>query len=176
MNTLKKWCGYSVVFLFFFGSIGCKQQHSNSSTTVQESNPVSLSVLDTSEAVSPVFHTSHELKKQNAPFSDVVEVGNLFFLSGQIGMDHNTREVVEGGIVAETTQALENIKSVLAHHNLQMEDVVKATVILADIDEFSDVNTIYTNYFPKKPARTTFAASGLARNARIEIDVIAVKR
>lgn len=123
----------------------------------------------------PIFHKSHEPKKKNAPFSDIVQVGNLFFLSGQVGMDHSIRELVKGGIVTETKQTLENIKAVLAHHNLTMNDVVKCTVVLSDIEDFAAFNSVYKEYFPQKPARTTFAAKGLAVNAKIEIECIAVK-
>lgn len=123
----------------------------------------------------PVFHPSHEPKKQQAPFSDVVEVGDFYFLSGQIGIDHISREMVEGGIEAETRQCLENIKAVLAQHNLEMKDVVKALVILDDIEDFAAFNKIYREYFPQKPARTTFAAEALALGAKIEIEVVAVK-
>jgi len=122
-----------------------------------------------------VFHKTHEPKKSGAPFSDAVQVGNLFFLSGQVGMDHTTRKLVEGGIKEETKQTLENIKSVLNHHGMQMKDVVKCTVILSDIEDFSAFNLIYKTYFPQKPARTTFAAKGLAVGAKIEIECVAVK-
>ncbi|GAA4274291.1 RidA family protein [Aquimarina gracilis] len=128
------------------------------------------------ESSRAIFHKTHEPKKSEAPFSDAVQVGNLFFLSGQVGMDHNTRKLVPGGIKAETTQTLENIKSVLEHHDMQMKDVVKCTVILSDIDDFSAFNAIYKTYFPQKPARTTFAAKGLAVRAKIEIECIAVKQ
>ncbi len=122
-----------------------------------------------------IFHESHEVKKKSAPFSDAVEVGNLFFLAGQIGMDHSTRTMVQGGIQAETKQAIMNIKEVLQQHGLTLDHVVKCTVILSSMDNFAAFNEIYASYFTKKPARTTFAANGLARNAMIEIDVIAVK-
>jgi|GEM_PF-449036 len=122
-----------------------------------------------------IFHDSHEPKKKSAPFSDAVQVENLYFLSGQIGMDHATRTLVTGGIEAETKQTLENIKAVLEQHDLAMKDVVKATVILDTISDFSVFNEIYKQYFPQKPARTTFAAEGLARGAKIEIEVVAVK-
>lgn len=121
------------------------------------------------------FHKSHELKKASAPFSDVVQVGNTYYLSGQIGMDHSSRTLVPGGITAETTQTLENIKDVLAQHEMEMSQVVKAMVILDDINDFAAFNEIYATYFPQKPARTTFAAEALARGAKIEIEVIAVK-
>ncbi|WP_062053118.1 Rid family detoxifying hydrolase [Aquimarina longa] len=124
---------------------------------------------------STVFHKTHEPKKSKAPFSDIVQVGNMYFLSGQIGMDHSTRKLVEGGIASETKQTLENIKAVLEYHNLPMENVVKCTVILAEIEDFSVFNEIYKTYFPQKPARTTFAAKELARGAKIEIECIAVR-
>ncbi len=122
-----------------------------------------------------IFHKTHEPKKSGTPFSDAVQVGNLFFLSGQIGMNHTTRKLVAGGIKAETKQTLENIKAVLEHHNMGMNNVVKCTVILADIEDFSAFNEVYKTYFPQKPARTTFAAKGLAVGAKIEIECIAVQ-
>ncbi len=128
------------------------------------------------ESSNVIFHQTHEPKKSQAPFSDAVQVGNLFFLSGQVGMNHTTRKLAEGGIEAETKQTLENIKAVLEHHGMQMNDVVKCTVILVDIEDFSKFNTIYKTYFPQKPARTTFAAKGLAIGAKIEIECIAVKQ
>ncbi|MGH1384817.1 RidA family protein [Kordia sp.] len=121
------------------------------------------------------FHKSHLTERQNTPFSAAVETENLLFLSGQIGKDHIKGMLVSGGIKAETKQALENIKAVLAQHNSSLDRVVKCTVILADINDFKDFNSIYVQYFPNKPARTTFAAGGLAIGAKIEIDVIAAK-
>ncbi|WP_460218332.1 RidA family protein [Psychroserpens sp. MEBiC05023] len=122
-----------------------------------------------------IFHKSHEVKKANAPFSDVVEANGFLFLAGQVGMDHSTRTLVNGGIENETRQCLENIKAVLAQHDSSLDRVVKCTVILKDINDFRAFNEVYVTYFPNKPARTTFAASGLAVGANIEIDVIAVK-
>lgn len=122
-----------------------------------------------------VFHKTHEVKKANAPFSDVVQVGDLYFLSGQIGMDHSTRKLVEGGIEAETKQTLENIKAVLGQHDMDMSNVVKALVVLDSIEYFGRFNEIYKTYLPQKPARTTFAAEALAAGAAIEIEVVAVK-
>ncbi|RMB61100.1 RidA family protein [Dokdonia sinensis] len=121
------------------------------------------------------FHKTHEPKKENAPFSDIVQVGNLYFLSGQIGMNHTERVLVEGGITIETKQTLENIKAVLAQHDMDMSNVVKALVILDNIDDFQAFNKVYKTYFPQKPARTTFAAEALAAGALIEIEVVAVK-
>lgn len=122
-----------------------------------------------------VFHKSHEPKRQQVTFSDAVETDGFLFLAGQIGKNHKTGKLVEGGITSETIQAIENIKAVLEFHNLSLDHVVKCTVILKDIDDFSTFNDIYSQYFTKKPARTTFAAANLAANASIEIDVIAAK-
>ncbi|MCW5520972.1 RidA family protein [Aureitalea sp. L0-47] len=122
-----------------------------------------------------VFHPSHEPSRADKPFSDAVQAGSTFYLTGQIGLDHSTGKLVEGGIEAETRQTLENIKDVLAYHNMEMNDVVKATVILDSIGDFSAFNSIYIHYFPNKPARTTFAAESIARNAKIEIEVVAFR-
>ena len=153
----------SILVLFIFCSCTHTQQ-----------TPEALQA-DHPQKTEPIFHQSHEPKKQDAPFSDIVQVGDLYFLSGQIGMDHSTRTLVEGGIKAETTQTLENIKTVLQQHGMDMSNVVKALVILDDIDDFAAFNAIYRTYLPQKPARTTFAAEALAVGAKIEIEVIAVK-
>nr|WP_299070511.1 Rid family detoxifying hydrolase [uncultured Allomuricauda sp.] len=131
--------------------------------------------LYSQEKTEIIFHKSHEIKKQTAPYSDAVQVGNTFFLAGQLGMDHSTRTMVEGGITSETEQAIKNIEEVLAQHGLTLDNVVKCTVVLSTMDDFSVFNEVYSKFFVKKPARTTFAASGLALNAKIEIDVIAVQ-
>lgn len=128
-----------------------------------------------SEKSEIIFHKSHEPSRSNVPFSDAVETENLFFLTGQIGKIHKTGQLVSGGIEAETKQVIENIKDVLEYHNLSLEKVVKCTVILKDIEDFNAFNSVYTTYFTNKPARTTFAAAGLAGGASIEIDVIATK-
>ena len=122
-----------------------------------------------------IFHKSHEPSRANVPFSDAVETDDLLFLTGQIGKDHKKGQLVSGGIEAETKQAIENIKAVLEHHNLDLDNVVKCTVILKDINDFKAFNSVYIQYFKKKPARTSFAASDLAGGASIEIDVIATK-
>ena len=122
-----------------------------------------------------IFHKSHESSRANVPFSDAVETENLLFLTGQIGKNHKTGQLVSGGIEAETKQVIENIKDVLEYHNLSLDQVVKCTVILKNIDDFKAFNSVYTSYFTKKPARTTYAAAGLAGGASIEIDVIAAK-
>ena len=143
----------------------------------QERHSLTRTAPDTTAVVSekPVFHESHEITKKEAPFSDIVQVGNMYFLSGQIGLNQKERTLVSGGITNETTQTLENIKEVLKQHGMDMSNVVKAQVILDDIQDFKAFNDIYITYFPQKPARTTFAAEALALGATIEIEVIAVK-
>ncbi|MGB0892720.1 MAG: RidA family protein [Flavobacteriaceae bacterium] len=122
-----------------------------------------------------IFHKSKLERKKNAPFSDAVSVGNTLYLAGQVGINPETKKLPEGGIKAETIQALENIKAVLKHHGSDLDHVVKCTVILADLKDFAEFNKIFRKYFPKnKPARTTFAANLLV-GCKIEIDVIAVK-
>lgn len=123
-----------------------------------------------------IHHPSHEKSRQNVPFSDAVQVNNLFFLTGQIGKNHTTGKIVEGGIEAETKQALKNIEAVLHQHKLRLNDVVKCTVILSDINDFSKMNTIYRTFFKENlPARTTFAAN-LVAGAKIEIEVVAARK
>jgi len=111
----------------------------------------------------------------NLPFSEAVQVGDLLFLSGQLGMAPGTREVVPGGIGPETKQTLENIKATLERHGSSMSRVVKCTVFLADIAEWAAMNEVYVTYFPTNPpARSALGSSGLAMGARTEIECIAV--
>ncbi len=152
------------VLLFLLISVGCDESMRQTEFKMSSSSPAT------------VFHPSHEPKKKEAPFSDAVQVGNLYFLSGQIGMDHSTRSLVTGGIQSETEQTLKNIEAVLQQHGMALKDVVKVTVILDDIEDFSAFNEVYRTYLPQKPARTTFAADALAAGAKIEIEVVAVKR
>ena len=112
--------------------------------------------------------------RPGAVFSQAVRVGDVIYLSGQIGADSAGR-LVPGGLQTEARQALNNIKSTLDKIGSGMDRVVKCTVFLADIKDYSDFNEIYASYFrARKPARSAFAASGLALNARVEIDCIAV--
>jgi len=107
------------------------------------------------------------------PFSPAVRVGNLLFLAGQIGTDASGK-VVAGGIQAEARQALNNIKDVLEKSGSSMDRVAKCTVFMADMKEWDRMNVVYASFFPKnKPARSAFGATGLALNARVEIECIA---
>ena len=106
------------------------------------------------------------------PFSPAVRVGNMLYLSGQIGTpDASAGTLVPGGIEAETRQTLENIKDVLQRTGSSMDRVVKCTVMMADMREWDRMNVIYATYFPThKPARSALGANGLALGARVEIE------
>ena len=107
-------------------------------------------------------------------FPHAKRVGNLLFLSGQIGTDTSNR-LVPGGLQTEARQALNNIKRVLEQNGSSLDRVVKCTVFLADIREWQDFNEIYVTYFrARKPARSAMGASGLALGARVEIECIGV--
>ena len=107
------------------------------------------------------------------PFSPAVRVGNVLYLSGQIGTD-STGRLVPGGIGPETRQTMENIRDVLARTGSSLDRVVKCTVMMADMAEWPAMNAIYTTYFPThKPARSALGANGLALGARVEIECIA---
>jgi reactive intermediate/imine deaminase len=111
---------------------------------------------------------------RRVPFSEAVRVGNMLYLAGQIGMDA-AGSVVPGGIAAETRQAMENIRTTLERYSSSLDRVVKATVMLADMAEWGEMNQVYVTYFDEHlPARSAFGAAGLALGARVEIECIAV--
>ena len=111
---------------------------------------------------------------EDYPFSAAVRVGNLLFVSGAIGIDAATGQLVEGGIQPETRQTLENIAASLEMFGSSMDNVVKCTVFLADIGEWAAMNEVYKEFFTNKPARSALGTSGLALGARTEIECIAV--
>ena len=108
------------------------------------------------------------------PFSDAVRVGHMLYLSGKIGNIPGTPELAEGGIQGETRQTLENISRTLETFGSSMDRVVKCTVFLADMAEWGAMNEVYKTYFENPPARSALGASGLALDARVEIECIAV--
>ena len=106
--------------------------------------------------------------------SPAVRSGNLVFLSGQLGRKPGSATVVPGGIQAETEQAFENIRGVLGQIGLGLDDVVKCTVFLVDLEDYPAMNDVYMRHFSKDPpARSAMAVSGLARDARVEIECVA---
>src|SRR5688572_28764438 len=122
----------------------------------------------------PVFLPSADQALRGLPFSDAVRVGDLLFLSGKVGTIPGKTELAPGGIAAETRQTMESIKATLIANGSSLDRVVKCTVMLADIREWAAMNEVYSQYFPNhRPARSSFGASGLALNARVEIECIA---
>ena len=125
-------------------------------------------------ARAPEFFPSPENASLSLPFSEAVRAGDFLFVSGQIGNLPGKRELAPGGIAAESEQALANIEAILARHGASIDSVVKCTVFLADIRDWSAFNDVYRRHFPRRlPARSALAAGGLVLGARVEIDCIA---
>lgn len=122
----------------------------------------------------PQFLNSPRAVELDRPFSEAVRAGDFLFLSGQIGDVPETGKLAEGGLEAEARQTLINVKRVLESNGASLQDVVKCTVFLADIAEWPAFNAVYRQFFQKPfPARSALAASGLAMNARVELECIA---
>ncbi len=117
--------------------------------------------------------TSPEYREMNLPFSEAVRVGDLLFLSGDIGLVPGSGKLAPGGIGPETSQTLENIRVKLEKYGSSMDRVVKCTVFLADIGEWAAMNEVYREFFANPPARSALGVSGLALDARVEIECIA---
>lgn len=109
------------------------------------------------------------------PYSQAVTAGGFVFTSGQIPLDPQTGEFVAGGIAEQTEQVIKNLSAVLEEAGTSLDRVVKTTVFLADMNDFAAMNEVYGRYFEaEKPARSTVQAAALPRNARVEIDVVAL--
>ena len=105
-----------------------------------------------------------------------MKINDVIILSGVVGNIPGNESVVEGGIQAETRQALENIKSILQHYDLTMDNIVKCTCMIDDISEWGQMNEVYKTYFTKnKPSRSAFGADGLALGAKLELECWAVE-
>jgi 2-iminobutanoate/2-iminopropanoate deaminase len=117
---------------------------------------------------------SENAPKAIGPYSQAVRAGNLLFLSGQIPLDPATMQLVEGPIGVQTERVLNNLKAVLEAAGLTLEHVVKTTVFMKNLVEFSKMNEVYAQFFPDHaPARSTIQAAELPRDVQIEIDAIA---
>lgn len=124
----------------------------------------------------PVFYSNPAFKEKGYPFSESVEVGGFVFLSGQLGTDPATGELVEGGIEPEARQAMENIKAALERRDLTFADVVKCTVMIDEMADWPAFNTVYGDYFDGDfPARSAFGAEALALGAAVEVECIAAR-
>ena len=109
------------------------------------------------------------------PYSQAVRAGNLVFASGQIPIDPATGQFVPGGIAEQTEQVLRNLTAVFEGAGLTLKQVIKTTVFLADMDDFTAMNEVYGRFFVERPpARATVEAARLPRDARVEIEAIAV--
>jgi 2-iminobutanoate/2-iminopropanoate deaminase len=120
------------------------------------------------------FLNSGKVVPNTLPFSEAVRAGDTLYLSGQVGIKPGTMQLVPGGIREEARQTLENIKSSLEANGYSMRNIVKCTVMLADIGEWATFNEVYKTFFATPyPARSAFGASGLALGARVEVECIA---
>ena len=110
------------------------------------------------------------------PYSQAIKHENMLFVSGQIGLDKATNSISDLGIEEETKLVMENIKSIIKQAEYSMDDIVKCTIFLSDMNIFSDVNKIYSQYFSQPyPARETVEVTKLPKNANVEISAIAIK-
>ena len=110
------------------------------------------------------------------PYSQAIQAGNTVYVSGQLPIDPATGAFAGADIAAQTRQSLTNIRSILAEAGYSMTDVVKTTVLLADITEFAAMNAVYAEFFTAPfPARAAFQVAALPKNALVEIECVAVK-
>jgi 2-iminobutanoate/2-iminopropanoate deaminase len=108
------------------------------------------------------------------PYSQATRAGGLLFTAGQVGFDPSTGELVDGGIAEQTERVLLNIRAILQAGGLDMANVIKTTVFLVDMADFTEMNTAYARAFgDHRPARSTVAVAALPRGARVEIEAIA---
>jgi reactive intermediate/imine deaminase len=130
----------------------------------------------TPDDAKPEYLNSGKVLPATLPFSEAVRVGNTLYLSGQIGVRPGTLALVPGGMTAEARQTMENIRTTLTAHGYGMSDVVKCTVMLADMADWPAFNAVYQTFFtPPFPARSALGANGLALGARVEVECMAVR-
>lgn len=118
--------------------------------------------------------TSEKAPKAIGPYSVATKFGDLIFTAGQLGFDPQTGELVSGGIEAETRQALTNVKNVLEAAGSSLDNVLKTTVFLRDINDFARMNTVYAEFFKENcPARSAFQVAALPKGGAVEIETVA---
>jgi endoribonuclease L-PSP, putative len=109
------------------------------------------------------------------PYSQAIKANGFIFVSGQLPVVPTTGQFAEGGIIAQTKQSLENVKAILAEGGCTLDDVVKTTVLIKDMNDFAAMNNVYAGYFSKDcPARSCFEVARLPKDALVEIEVIAI--
>lgn len=121
----------------------------------------------------PEYRNVYSTGSSGKPYSDAVAADDFVFLSGALGINRSTAELAPGGIGPETLQAMQNIRRALDEFALDMDDVVKCTVFLADMNEWDAMNEVYTTFFRVPPARSAVEVSRLGLDARVEIECIA---
>ncbi len=121
--------------------------------------------------------TTEDAPKALGPYSAGIRAGNMVFTAGQVGIDPATGKLVEGGIEAQTRQVLRNVQAVLRAAGSELDRVVKTTVFIEDMNEFSKMNAIYAEFFKEKPpARSTVQVAALPLGAAVEIEAVAFTR
>ncbi len=121
--------------------------------------------------------TSEKAPKAIGPYSVATQTGDLVFTSGQLGLDPQTGNLVPGGIEAETRQALTNLQQVLADSESGLDAVVKTTVFLKDMADFSKMNAVYAEFFTKNfPARSAVQVAALPKSGLVEIEAVAIAK
>lgn len=121
--------------------------------------------------------TTDQAPKAIGPYSQAVEAAGFLFVSGQIPLDPATQQFVSGNIKAQTERVLKNVQAIVHAAGLTMDDVVKCTVYLTDLGEFTGMNEVYGTFFTKDfPARATVQVAALPKGVRVEIDAVAVRR
>lgn len=123
-------------------------------------------IINTSKAPAPI-----------GPYNQAVLVNGILYVSGQVPMDPSTGKLVEGDIKKETRQCMENLKAILEEAGMSFEDVVKASIFIKDMHQFSQINEVYGSYFDADtaPARETVEVANLPRFVNVEISMIAIK-
>jgi 2-iminobutanoate/2-iminopropanoate deaminase len=115
--------------------------------------------------------------KAIGPYSQAIVAGDLVFVSGQIPLDPQTQQMVQGDVRAQTERVMENLSAILGTAGVSLDNVVKASIFLADLNDFAAVNEVYGKRFLNAPpARSTVQVAGLPKGARVEIDVIASRK
>ena len=138
-----------------------------------------LATADTGakEPDAPEFLNAGTVMPAGLPFSEAVRVGRLLYLSGQIGNEPGTLKLVEGGLGPETRQTMRNIEAILQAHGYGLRDLVKCSVMLADMERWSEFNDAYKPFFDEHfPARSAMGVNALALGAQVEIECIAASR
>ncbi|MBK5293158.1 MAG: RidA family protein [Acidobacteriia bacterium] len=121
----------------------------------------------------PIPISATELPPNNRTYSQAVRLGDLLFVSGQLGVDPSTRDLVAGGISEQTRQAIENLSTILRSAGTGRDKVAKVNIFITDFSLLPAMNEVYAGYFPHRPAKTTVEISRLDKGALIEVEVIA---